>query len=121
MCPALVHAAAFEKSITRIALVGAPVSYRSIVMNEFYEFGPLCHVAGALTAYDLPDLVASIAPRKTALIALNDGRKVPATQSLINEELSFPRLVFSARGAPGNLRVLESMMEAESLIYWWLE
>ena len=37
MCPALLHAAVFEKSIRPVALIGAPVSYRSIVMNRFYK------------------------------------------------------------------------------------
>ncbi|HLU90735.1 MAG TPA: acetylxylan esterase, partial [Cyclobacteriaceae bacterium] len=68
MCPMLLHAAAFDTSIQAVSLIGAPVSYKSMVMNKYYDQGFFRNaVAGALTAYDLSDLIASLAPRKVAL------------------------------------------------------
>ncbi len=64
MGPVLLHAAAFEPGIARVALLDSLATYDSIVMNEYYK-PELIHatVPGALTAYDLPDLAATLAPR----------------------------------------------------------
>ena len=60
MAPVLLHAAAFDPDITRIALIEPYSSYQSIVMNHFYDAGFIHNtVPGALRAYDLPDLAAS--------------------------------------------------------------
>jgi len=65
LCPALVHAAAFDERISRVALFAPLFSYRSLVVNKYYQLHYiLTSVAGALTAYDLPDLYALIAPHK---------------------------------------------------------
>jgi len=123
MCPALLHAGAFDQSISRIALFGSPISYRSIVMNRFYEVNFSCAVAGALTAYDLPDLIGCIAPRKIILTQLKDQMKEPASRELIEEELKFPRSVYSLRKVPENLKVLEfePYQDTDSIIDWWIE
>ncbi len=74
MGPVLLHAAAFDPDITRVALIEPYSSYQSIVMNHFYD-GSFIHntVAGALRAYDLPDLAASLAPRKLLIAGTTDG------------------------------------------------
>jgi len=106
MCPALLHAAAFDPSIKNIACVGSPVSYGSMVLNRFYDFDFSCAVAGALTAYDLPDLAGCIAPRKLLLMELKDQVKQPAAEELVKKELAFPRSVYSMKNAPENLKCL---------------
>ncbi len=123
MCPALLHATVFDQSISRIALFGPPISYRSIVMNRFYEVNFSCAVAGALTAYDLPDLIGCIAPRKIILTQLKDHMKEVASRELIEEELKFPRSVYSLRKISENLKILEfeSDQDTDSIIDWWLE
>ena len=123
LCPALLHAAAFEPSLDRIALVNSPVSYRNIVMNKFYEYSQSFSwaVAGALTAYDLTDLAGSIAPRKLLLVGLRDNMKEPASTSLINQGFEFSRSVYSFKNAPENLKVLSSYENFVSTIDWWME
>ncbi len=79
MCLPLIHAAAFDESIKNIGLSGSLISYRSVVMNQSYKVDIIKRsedywhpievdfasgIAGVLTAYDLPDLIGSIAPRK---------------------------------------------------------
>ena len=141
MCPALLHAAAFEPSIKRIALLGSIVSYRSIVMNEFYRvdyysavagkedytgwYGEglnkvnfSCAVAGALTAYDLPDLIGCIAPRKVVLAGLKNQMLEPASEELTGKELAFPRSVYSHKNADENMKVLPSYENLGSIIDW---
>jgi hypothetical protein len=75
MCPVLLHAAAFDSSLAKIPLIEPLVSYRSLVMNR--EYNPdFIHaaVAGALEAYDLPDLAASLAPRNRPAGKSSDAR-----------------------------------------------
>jgi hypothetical protein len=74
MAPVLLHAAAFDTAITRIALIEPFSSYQSIAMNRFYN-PKFVHsvVPGALKAYDLPDLAASLAPRKLLMAGITDG------------------------------------------------
>lgn len=119
MCPVLLHAAAFDKSIHSISLIGSLISYRSIVMNKLYNTGFSDNaVAGALTAYDLPDLMGCIAPRRMALVELKDQMKEPASDKLINEELSFPRSVYSLKNATNNLDILPSSADVGSVVDW---
>ena len=55
MAPVLLHAAAFDNLISRVALVKPYSSYRSVVMNRFYNYDFVnSFVARSLLAYDLP-------------------------------------------------------------------
>ena len=79
LTPALLHAAAFEPLIARVALVKPLVSYHSLAEHQYYppRWIPAA-VAGALTAYDLPELAATLVPRKLALVDGQDhaGKKL---------------------------------------------
>ena len=138
MCLALIHAAAFDSSINNISLIGSLISYQSIVMNRFYKIGVTKRpgsddywhpfeidftwgIASVLTAYDLPDLIGCIAPRKIVLADLRDPMLEPASTELINKELEFPRSVYSSKQAPGNLRILEKMDNLDSIVNWGFE
>jgi dienelactone hydrolase len=122
ICPSLLHAAVIDKSISSVALSGSVISYRSIVINKFYEKSFFNYtVAGAITSYDLPDLIGCIAPRKIALIELKDQMGQPAGKELIDEELSFPRSVYSLKNVPGNLNIVTSDENISSVIRWCFE
>jgi len=122
ICPTLLHAAVIDKSINSISLIGSLISYRSIVMNKFYDdsFSNYA-VAGALTAYDLPDLIACMAPRKIALVDLKDQMKQPASKELIDEELLFPHSVYSLKNVTKNLNILPSVEDIGSVVGWCFE
>jgi hypothetical protein len=127
MGPVLLHAAAFDNSISFVTLAGSLVSYQSVVMNKYYDYqyrsltGFLrYYVAGALTAYDLPDLIGALAPRKVALVGLNDQMKEPAAAELIDSELIFSRVTYSQKNAGGNLNIFEPTQEITSVIDWGL-
>jgi hypothetical protein len=139
MCPTLLHAAAMNNNISSIALIGSLISYRTVVMNRFYEVrlssnirpgsnpfsGGLPYsnntVAGALTAYDLPDLIGCIAPRKIVLVDLKDQMKQSAPVELINDELSFPRSVYSLKKVPKNINIIPPTEDLSSIIGWCFE
>jgi len=113
MCPALLHAGAFEDTISKIALIEPLISYRSVVMNRYYSssFIPSM-VAGALTAYDLPDITACLAPRRLLMVNITDQNKDKADSELIEQELNIVRSAYS--GSKENLEIIDC--EAEQCI-----
>ena len=134
MCLPLIHAAAFEPSIRTVALIGSPVSYRSVAMNRLYKIGltPTGNkgpnhpyeanfswgVAGALKAYDLPDLIGCIAPRKVAVVDPRDHALETASADLIAEEMAFPRSVYASKGVVENLKIAASAEKIGNVIEW---
>jgi len=136
MCLPLVHAAAFDISINNIALIGSLISYQSIAMNKFHKIGitkrpnsDYWHpvevdfswgIASVLTAYDLPDLVGSIVPRRVVLADLRDQMLEPAPSELINKEMEFPLSVY-AKQAPGKLKILDKIDDLNAVLKWGFE
>ena len=123
MCPALIHSAAFNRSINNIALLGSPISYRTFIINKYYlhksyDVDLSFLVAGALTAYDLPDLIGCIAPRKVVLADLKNQMLESASAELVDKELEFPRSVYSYKGVSDNLLVMPSFENIEEIIDW---
>ena len=119
LCLPLIHAASFDNSIKIIVLIGSLVSFRSVVLNKFYKMGMtetgygVGHpfelnfswgVAGALKGYDLPDLIASIAPRKVVMAETKNQMLEGLTESELRKELSFPLSVFNKK-APSNFKL----------------
>jgi len=133
-CIPLIHAAAFDPSISSITLLGPLVSFKSVVMNSRYrigltprEGGNYWHpheidfswgVGGALQGYDLPDLVACIAPRKVLMADVRNQMLEPASPELISEELDFPRKAFSFKKVSENLKVETTYQDTGSLVDW---
>lgn len=137
MCLPLIHATAFEPSIKNISLIGSLISYQSVVNNKFYKIGitPIpghdywhpvqvdfkWGIASALTAYDLPDLIGAIAPRKVAIVNLKDQMLEPAPSTLVEKEMAFPRSAYSFKSVPANLRVLENLDDLGAIVSWSFE
>jgi hypothetical protein len=133
----LLHAAAFDISIKGITLIGSLVSYKNVVNNRLYKVGitPIpghdywhpvwvefnWGVASALTAYDLPDLIGSIAPRKVLMVETKNSMMQPASPDVVDKELEFPRSVYAAKQSPDNFKVLEHREEIGDLIKWSIE
>ncbi|MBN1183855.1 MAG: hypothetical protein JXB49_16300 [Bacteroidales bacterium] len=107
MSPVLLHAAAFDSAISRIALIESYSSYRSIVMNRFYD-PSFVHstVPGALKAYDLPDLAASLAPRKLMIAGVTDGSGKDTDTENINIDLAIIKIAYQNKKADGQLNIV---------------
>ncbi len=123
-CPALLHAAAFENSFSRIALIDPLISYRSMVMNKYYHADAVPpFVAGALTAYDLPDLAASLAPDQLLLVNVKDPLGNPAPDKMMEEDLAIVKSSFSQAGAEKNLKIikLQPQQSFEQFYSTWLQ
>ena len=124
MCPVLLHAAAFEDDITKIALIEPLVSYRAIVMNQYYKphFIPVT-VAGSLTAYDLPDLAASLAPRDLLMVNVTDQNGKRAEPELLERDLRVVRKAYSAMGSKENITIRnwEAYQSIDDIFSEWLQ
>jgi len=136
-CLPLIHAAAFDHSIRNVALIGSPISYRTIAMNRFYKIGLIENegggtghpyeidfswgIAGVLRGYDLPDLIGCIAPRKVVLADLQNQRLEAASGELIDIEAAFPRAVYKHKNTPENLKIISSYENLTSLVDWCFE
>ena len=108
MTPVLLHAAAFIPDIKRIALIRPLVSYKSLVEQRIYhsEFIPTA-VAGSLAAYDLPDLAASLAPRKLLIVNPVDGNNEPVANQQTGD-LDFIRQAFASQGKENALSIIQN-------------
>ena len=131
MCIPLIHAAAFDPSISNVTLISSLISYRSVALNRFYRIGitdrpggGVHHpyevdfswgIASVLKGYDLPDLIGSIAPRKIVLAGLTDQMLQPAAQELIDEEMQFPLAAYSSANAAANIRIVNSIGITDAL------
>jgi dienelactone hydrolase len=133
-CLALMHAAAFDSSINNVTLIGPLASYRSVVMNRFYKIGVTKRptgnywhpvevdfnwgIASVLTAYDLPDLIGAIAPRKVIMAEIKNPMLEPASQASIKDEFEFSRAAYSFKKVPDNLRIIGKADSIGSLVGW---
>lgn len=107
MTPAMLYAAAFDENITRVALIEPYSSYRSIVMNRFYYPGFVQNlVPGSLTAYDLPDLAASLAPRILTLTGTTDANGEKNDQEGVIKDLKIIKTAYQTKNAAGKLNIL---------------
>jgi hypothetical protein len=107
MAPVLLHAASFDPAITRIALIQPYSSYRSIVMNRFYSSSFIYGaVPGALKACDLPDLAASLAPRKLLMADVIDGNGKNSDTESINRDLDIIKTAYKNIDADGQLNIV---------------
>jgi hypothetical protein len=104
----LLHAAAFESSISQIALIEPLSSYRSLVMSRFYKSAFISGVVpGALEDYDLPGLAGTIAPRKLLIAGATDGKGKYEDSNLINEDLNYLQTIYSQKNAENQLSIVE--------------
>jgi hypothetical protein len=107
MAPVLLHAAAFDSGIARIAIIEPYSSYRSIVMTRFYNSGFIhSTVPGALEAYDLPDLAASLAPRKLMMVDVTDGFGKTTDTESIYTDLAEIKTAYQNKKADGQLNIV---------------
>ncbi|MEN8229653.1 MAG: acetylxylan esterase [Bacteroidota bacterium] len=123
-CASLLHAAAFESEFSKIALIDPLISYRSVVMNRFYKSTILLpFVPGALTAYDLPDLAAIVAPNRLMIVNVRDQMGSIASKKMINTDFKVVESAFSASNSKENLEIKrwDDQQSVEEIFSAWLK
>lgn len=80
--PAVLHAAALDPRIRKVALEGMLLSYQSVVEQRIHRGVFESVVPGALQHYDLPELAASLEPRPVWVVDAVDplGRRLTPAQ-----------------------------------------
>lgn len=103
----LLHAAALDERIRKVALEGMLVSYESVVKNRIHRDVFESVVQGALKRYDLPDLVASLAPRAVWVVNAADplGNRIGTAETRKAYVRSLD--AFRARGAANAIQIAE--------------
>jgi dienelactone hydrolase len=107
MTPVMLYAAAFNTDIKRIALIEPYSSYQSIVLNRFYYTGFVQNlVPGALAAYDLPDLAATLAPRKLMMAGTTDGNGTKTDPESISKDIAVIKAAYQYKKADSQLNIV---------------
>lgn len=122
MSPALLHAAAFDTAISRVALIDPYASYRSFVTNEYYNTDYVYSlVPGALTAYDLPDLAASLAPGKLLVAGVTDANSQLLGKADLDRDLGIIRSAYRSEDASPALQISPTSALTFSDFLKWAE
>ena len=122
MSPVLLHAASFSPEIRSVVLIEPYSSYLSLVVNRFYDpHFILSSVPHSIGSYDLPDLAASLAPRKLLISGMTDGNGKTTDNDAINSDLEVIRSTYTTGNAEDNLRILPGDADQnliEHIIEW---
>jgi len=124
MSPALLYAAAFDSVISRVALVKPYSSYRSVVEERFYDSRFVFSlVPGALTAYDLPDIAASLAPKKLLVAGITDANGQPIKKEEQKSDWEIVRDAYRSKKSEGAFKILpdSAIKDADALFKEWLQ
>ena len=122
MSPVLLHAAAFNKDISRIALIEPYLSYRSIVTERFYESAFIQNsVPAALKAYDLPDLAAVIAPAKLLIAGPLGGNGKNTGSSDLSKDLEVIQSAYKKLNSKDLFFSPEASAEPAILFSGWID
>jgi dienelactone hydrolase len=122
MSPVLLHAAAFDRAISRVALISPYGSYRAIATSRFYSPKFVYSmVPGALTGYDLPDLAASLAPNGLTIAGMTDARGGHSDAADIRRDLGIMEEAYRRVDAGNRLKVVgpDSVADVPGLLREW--
>jgi len=99
----LLHEAVLDKRVVEVALEGMLESYESVVRHGLHREVFESVVPGVLKSYDLPDLVAALAPRRIWIMDSKDpmGNRVGVGQ--VRKEYSRAQEAYKAMGAEAEI------------------
>jgi cephalosporin-C deacetylase-like acetyl esterase len=116
MAPVMLHASAFFDDIKNIILIEPYSSFFSVVVNRFYNSHfILSTVPGALKEYDLPDLAASLTPRRLIIAGAKDGTGENYDSISISKDLEVIKAAYRNKKAENRLAIL-SLKEFQTKI-----
>ena len=106
----VLHAALFEPGIQNVCLIRSFLSYADIASTRFYnpEYVPFT-VPGAISEYDLPDLMAGLCPRRVLILEPLSGDGLIADEAKAKKSMLFPSRVYSEKGVPGNFNLVSGL------------
>ncbi len=118
----LLHAAVFENDIQKICLIRPFLSFSEIALSHEYK-PSFIHstVAGAIAEYDLPDLIATLCPRKALIINPLSGNGLKADETKSKQTMLFPFKVYSEKNVFNNFGLISNIddqLVLEQVLSW---
>jgi cephalosporin-C deacetylase-like acetyl esterase len=104
----LLHAAAIDPRIRRVAVEGTLASWDDFVLNKYYRINLGDIVPGSLPIYDLVDLAGLIAPRTVWLVNPADQLGKAKDPTLVLEQYQTAQKAFTASRNKSGLNIKES-------------
>ena len=101
----LLHAAVLDRRIAGVAVEGGLLSYGAVARAPLHRRIFDAVVPGVLGRYDLPDLVASLAPRPVWLVNLRSPVGTPVFLRDTRDEYRYAETAYAACGAGGRLKL----------------
>ncbi len=120
----LLLASVFSTEISKIIMIKPLIGYEQILTNIFYDEKLIpSSIAGALNSFDLPDLYALLAPRKTLLVNPVNGTDKPATKKEIDASLSFVTKIYTGYNAQNGFNIITDLeiSKISNNIFDWLK
>jgi hypothetical protein len=110
MTSVVLHAAAFNRDISRVIIVEPCLSWRSIADNRFYDPALIMNsVPGALKEYDLPDLAASLAPRDLVIVNPVNQEGKEANGSDLEKDIDYIKESYHRKSRDKNFVLLKTL------------
>ena len=111
----LLHAATVDRRIQALVIEGGLLSYESVVRSPIHRGVFEAVVPGVLARYDLPHLVAALAPRPVWLINLRSPAGAPVFREEAERAYQYAAQAYAAAAARSRLRI-RLRREAEGLL-----
>jgi len=100
-----IHAAAINERITSVISNGALITYKSLISDPIYNHGVEVFIPHVLKYYDLPDIVALIAPRPLKLLNLVDHKKETVETQVVAKEYNWVTEIYKLLNSAENLSI----------------
>jgi pimeloyl-ACP methyl ester carboxylesterase len=116
------HAAALEPRITQLITVGGLLSYRALLADPLTKQPLSSFLPGVVGAYDVRDLYAALAPRRTLVINPQDSQRQTVHPVAALEELDWVNQVYENLEATSNFSVHSQLdvRKVREVIMEWL-
>jgi dienelactone hydrolase len=101
----LLHAAAMDPRIAGVVIEDGLLSYASVARTPIHRQIFEWVIPGVLGKYDLPDLVASLAPRPVELVNMRSPLGNKAFLREVQNEYGYAQTAYAAVGAAGQLKL----------------
>ncbi len=105
--PVALHAAALDDRIKSVVLKNMLASYESVITEKISRRIFENIVPGVLAAYDLPDLAATLAPRRVAIVNPVNPRGQPLELSRARSQYENTKAAFQLSGAASSFVISE--------------
>lgn len=105
---ALLHAAVLDDRINKVVLQNMLASYQSVVTHKVHQRIFESVIPGVLQFYDLPDLVAALAPRPVWIVDSVDPLGHPIPQKELSSEYLSCSRVYQMMGAAKALQLKQT-------------